>query len=220
MFCRITFTSKEISKLQQGKQKMVNFVGISNRYQNPTYQDIANHPAIVLLPNQVSTISISEYYRIGIPLIVPSLDLLSRWHLEFGIVTERTWERMYKPSKVPHGSPIPQHPKSKYPFDPNDDSNVEAIKYWLSFSDFYQWPHITTFDSAEDLLLKLNSTDFQSISQKMKSWDIYSEIIRSWETAFHHMFDDVEPGSRIIPSDFDEAMWHLHYLSVPMNGHC
>ena len=40
--------------------------------------------------------------------------------------------------------------------------------YWLQFSDFYDWEHITTFDSSEDLLNKLKEADFEKISRDMQ----------------------------------------------------
>jgi hypothetical protein len=32
-----------------------------------------------------------ELYRIGVPLFVPSSDLLARWHVDIGMLKERTY---------------------------------------------------------------------------------------------------------------------------------
>lgn len=41
--------------------------------------------------------------------------------------------------------------------DPNDDMNVRAVLHWLSLSDFYTFPHVVLFSSAEHLVDILNS---------------------------------------------------------------
>jgi hypothetical protein len=40
--------------------------------------------------------------------------------------------------------------------------------YWLQMSDFYDWPFIQTYDSLQDLKLKLSNSDFEAIHQSMK----------------------------------------------------
>ena len=40
--------------------------------------------------------------------------------------------------------------------------------YWLQMSDFYDWPFTQTFDSFEDLKLKLLNSDFEAIHTMMK----------------------------------------------------
>jgi len=45
------------------------------------YKDLAAHPAIVLIPYQVSIMSLFEYYRMAIPLFVPSPSLLAQWQV-------------------------------------------------------------------------------------------------------------------------------------------
>jgi hypothetical protein len=65
---------------------------------------------------------------------------------------------------------------------------MDDIKYWLKFVNVYSWPYITTFDSFEDLFIKLNIIDFQDLHNKMivsnklrfdKSISEYKDIINS-----------------------------------------
>ena len=35
-----------------------------------------------------------------------------------------------------------QHPSVDMPFDPNNELDKEAVRYWLAKADFYQWPHV------------------------------------------------------------------------------
>jgi hypothetical protein len=50
-------------------------------YPHFEYKDLAAHPAIVLIPYQVSIMSLFEYYRMAIPLFVPSPALLADWQV-------------------------------------------------------------------------------------------------------------------------------------------
>lgn len=45
--------------------------------------------------------------------------------------------------------------------DPNDDFDAKKVELWLSFADIYHWPHVTLFDSWEDLADKLDRADFK-----------------------------------------------------------
>jgi hypothetical protein len=152
---------------------------IRRLYERYEYSDLANHPAIIHVPYQVSVMSFFEQYRMNIPLFFPSLKLLTDWHYEQGVVIERTWDRTLYGIK-PNSSHI-TGVLSGVP-DPNNEQDREAIRYWLAFSDFYQWPHITYFNSTDDLLLKLVSTDFQAISSKMKAYNkkVGTNLVTTW----------------------------------------
>ena len=121
-----------------------NFKKIRDLYPHFEYSDLASHPAIVLIPYQVSIMSLFEYYRMSIPLFVPSPKLLAQWQMKYRVLSELTWDMVFKNPK--DKSNIEQYEKGTYPHDPNNMFNVEAIEYWVKWSDFYEWPHITTFD--------------------------------------------------------------------------
>jgi len=133
------------------------------------YIEIARHPGIIYVPYQVSVMSLFEQYRMNIPLFFPSLDLLTEWHYKYHIVAERTWDGVgnnrKNASKI-RGVLGPDVP------DPNNEFDRDAIRYWLKFADFYQWPHITYYNSTEDLAVKLTTTNLVEVSEKMK---IYNE---------------------------------------------
>jgi hypothetical protein len=40
-------------------------------------------------------------------------------------------------------------------FDPNNDFDKDAILEWITLADFYQWPHVTRFESFEELFTLL-----------------------------------------------------------------
>jgi hypothetical protein len=47
-----------------------------------TFQNIASHPAMVILPYQVSVMTMFEVYRLNVPIFVPSQQLLFQWHTD------------------------------------------------------------------------------------------------------------------------------------------
>ncbi|UJR36827.1 hypothetical protein I4U23_029540 [Adineta vaga] len=149
--------------LQSHQEHEIEIVPIRKIYPNYEYSDLASHPAIIHVPYQVSVMSLFEQYRMNIPLLFPSLDLLTQWHFEYNVVNEKTWDQALH-NDIPDGSRI-RGVLSDVP-DPNNDHDRTSIRYWLNFSDFYQWPHITYYESTDDLIQKLKTTDFRTISKK------------------------------------------------------
>lgn len=134
------------------------------------YAQLARHPALVLIPYQVSVMSLFEYYRMCLPLFVPTKELLWSWHRRFALLKERTWFGVH--GKPRRASPLPRHGNATldlFDHDPNDDLGDAAALAWhknpaydsrgtdtyatarLELSDFYAWPHITTFESIDAL---------------------------------------------------------------------
>ena len=79
-------------------------------------------------------------------------------------MTERTWERV-RTGKRPTGSVLPGVAPNVP--DPNDDRNKDAFLHWIRYADFYQWPHILTFDTWDGLLLLLDATDWDAVSKRI-----------------------------------------------------
>ena len=76
--------------LQTNKVSRMKFATIRSLY-NYTYTDIASHPGIILIPYQVSIMSLFEYYAMHIPVFVPSLDLLIKWQMDNRVMDELSW---------------------------------------------------------------------------------------------------------------------------------
>ncbi len=64
--------------------------------------------------------------------------------------------------------PDPDSPHNYY--NPNAEFTVdpESEMYWLQFSDFYDWPHVTYFDNATHLAKLMVAADFIEIHKMMK----------------------------------------------------
>jgi hypothetical protein len=165
---QVAFMEQLHQSLDRSEINRIKIVPIRNIYSNYKYSDLTNHPAIIHVPYQVSIMSLFEQYRMNIPLLFPSLNLLTQWHYEYGVVSERTWDQTLYGIR-PNGSHI-KGVLTNVP-DPNNDQDRQAIRYWLNFSDFYQWPYITYYESTDDLIQKLSSTDFRMISKKMKKYN-------------------------------------------------
>ena len=94
------------------------------------------HPGLILIPYTVSFMSVFEYYRMKIPLFVPTPALLEEWDHAHHLLGERTWHRTR--GVAVFRSPFPRHPQStsKSLLDPNDEQNRQSAKEWIGFSDW------------------------------------------------------------------------------------
>jgi len=169
----------------------IKIVPLRTIYNNYEYSDLTNHPAIIHVPYQVSVMSLFEQYRMNIPLVFPSLDLLTQWHYEHGLVSEKTWDQTLA-GIIPNRSNI-KGVLTNVP-DPNNDRDRTAIRYWLNFSDFYQWPHIIYYESTDDLIKKLNTTNFAMISKRMKEYNkqFGKNLLQKWK----QILDNIKRYSR------------------------
>lgn len=155
------------------------------------YSELSRHPGMVVLPYQVSVMSLFEAYRMAIPLFVPSLRLLVQWHLDHRILSERTWDNVF-------GSPrsqsiLAKHWLSSSPMqsDPNDEFSEGALTEWLALSDFYQWPHIHVFDSFQELFEQLQTVDLLATSMAMRRYNdqVKRQLQSDWKAILKKIID-------------------------------
>jgi hypothetical protein len=124
-----------------------------------------------------------ELYQLGLPLFVPALDLLIRWHTERNLL----WETYYwwftppvnfsSPAKIPH---------------PHEDSPA-TWRYWYQLSDYYyqRTEHIQYFDSIGDLFTKLHRADLCAISLAMDAENDkrIQAVARDWAAILERMYE-------------------------------
>jgi hypothetical protein len=181
--------------------------------ENYLYSDLVRYPAILYIPYQVSIMSFYEQYNMGIPLLAPSLSLLTKWHMDYLMVSERTWDTVLQ-GNPKRSSAIPRHPsvsESEEPFDPNDEFNEEAVSHWLSYSDFYHFPHIILFDSWQDAVAKLAEIDLEDVSRKMllHSKAVEEELVSTWGKIFSDI-GKVKPRKPTRDLSYHERMNELY----------
>ena len=163
-----------------GNCSALNVVHVEDAFMGShSYQDVASYRGIIHIPYQVSTMSLFEHYRMAIPLFFPSLDLLASLDRDHDFVNERNCKDFRKCYADSPTASIPRHPSQENIPDPHNKTHIDAIRYWLRFSDFYQWPHITYFYSMEDLVHKLNTLDLMQISQRMRVYNGHLEALLS-----------------------------------------
>ena len=163
-------------------------VPIRTLYPHFQYSDLAQHPAVVVIPYQVSFMTLFELYRMNIPLFVPSIDLLARWHQDHQVLKERVWASVRGDEKGREGSAVEKYEggvsssfssfssvlghgtafvasdggdgvtRDHRNHDPNDEYSFEAVKAWIQHSDMYAWPHIHTFSSWAQLFAMLHGS--------------------------------------------------------------
>jgi hypothetical protein len=157
------------------------FENINEAYERRyEYSELAAHPAVLHLPYQVSVMSFYEQYQMGLPIFAPSLDLLTQWHLEYIMVSERGWGMRRQ-----GGSIVPRHPQARSDLihDPYDDMTAAAVRAWLSFGDYFLFPHVILFDSWEDLADMLVAVDFRAVSAAMLRYAAKheQELVEKWD---------------------------------------
>ena len=165
-------------------------------YPHFEYTDLASHPAIVLLPYQVSTMGLFEYYRMNIPIFAPSPKLLARWQVKYRIMSELSWDMVFNKGRGKGGSVLPKATNVHYEYDPNNVLSEDAVEYWVKWADFYQWPHITVYEDFDDLTRKVKEADLMGTTGKMKveNENFRTRIMDDWRRVFHRMFEGKKPG--------------------------
>ena len=105
----------------------------------------------------------------GLPIVAPSLRLLSTLHTAFGFMGHKG------PGNVPWRA-TPEQPLRTFltqgsggmwyaprapasgagccARDPNDACDASASAAWLQFADFYAWPHVLYYESPQQLLVR------------------------------------------------------------------
>lgn len=131
-----------------------------------SWQDVAGFRCIVHFPYNVSTMSIFEQYTSNIPLLFPTRDFLVDLYAHgYPVLEQMSWNSTYR---KPPGSIL----KPECQYDPNDYSNLESVKYWLQFADFYntEWmQNIIYFSSFEELNYLVDHVDFAKVSNAMRT---------------------------------------------------
>eukprot|EP00775_Hariotina_reticulata_P005751 gene5751-5991_t len=190
------------------------FAHIKELYPRYELQNLADHRAVVILPYSVNAYGMVELYALGIPMFVPSVELLTHPLEEFAGLAlmndVKVTDSFYCGSSV--GVP-PPHAHQPHPFSPESDA-PEAKHYWYKFAEFYHRPHITTFDSFQDLLNKLDVADFDAIHQRMmvENARLKHQLAVDW----NKVLAKVRKGSTI-PASYQQALsmlWNSSQLQV------
>lgn len=179
------------------------FVPIRQLYKHYEFIDLASHPAIVLIPYQVSIMSIVEFFRVGIPMFAPSPNLLYQWQQKAKVVSEISWNCVY--GRCQDKSQISGHSDS--PHGDKDPNDLKNFRYYVQYADFYQWPHIILFDDWHDLFEKLATTDLHDIHQKMMTFNAQQKQLlqREWLDILNRAFYGLQPRSSLVDTSTERS---------------
>eukprot|EP00658_Telonema_sp_P-2_P002065 TRINITY_DN10785_c0_g4_i1.p1 TRINITY_DN10785_c0_g4~~TRINITY_DN10785_c0_g4_i1.p1 ORF type:complete len:720 (+),score=74.54 TRINITY_DN10785_c0_g4_i1:1-2160(+) len=177
------------------------FVRLGHHYPHYETSDLVNHPCMVFLPYQVSVISFFEFYRMNIPIFVPSKKLLVSWHMEHNTL----WERVY-------GHPAHEVPDETGMGDPYSD-RLEDLEFWIGLSDYYQYDHVIQFDSWAHLLDLYFATDLTAVRVKMGAVNTKQrhELVGAWRKVLAKVQRHASPR-RLMPKQFSHALTSLYQV--------
>jgi hypothetical protein len=132
---------------------------IKNIYINFNFEDLVNHPAVLIFPYSAFSISMVELYQLNIPFIVPDKNILAGkmndvklypiYHNENNVIN---FDKKYLNNLYPSPNSI----------DINDE------KKWIEYMFFNQVENSLIFNSEENLFNIIYNTDFNEVSKKMK----------------------------------------------------
>lgn len=119
-----------------------------------------DYVAIVHIPYNISTMSIREQTRANIPVWIPSPSLLQSLWCDPKEPNELSWT-VFKEGTEEKASPL-DHAR-----------NAKAVEKWVKTADFYDKERMScvcTFDSIDNLLTKICSTDYQEIMDQSEAF--------------------------------------------------
>jgi len=193
----------------------LNFFPIREIYPTYTYEDIARHEAILLIPYQVSIMSLFEYYAMHVPIIAPSVELLVEWQIEYQLLNELSWNCARHNCGA--RSAIEPHQNSPHlGTDPNDIFNSTSLHHWLQFADFYQWPGIIYFDSWDDLISKLHDADLKNVSNTMKAHRAkqLADTENVWRSVLRRCSGSQNDPTRLANYRTDRQAWETNIIEL------
>lgn len=167
---------------------------LNGRY---SWSDLYNFKGLIIIPYEISTMSIFEYYSANMPLIFPSKTFL---------------KTLIKQGKVSLASRYFKY--KDYPKELNEPLGKDYINWWVDRADFYNdMKYVTYFDSFEEIPNILNNIDVKDVSFKMMLWNnnrilrtkvIYNKYISEYlklnPTIDTILFNKTVPISIIIPT--------------------
>ena len=131
------------------------------------------YTAVIHIPYNISTMSIFQQVTANIPIWVPSKKLLAQLWADSKEPNELSWT-VFTPDSESNASSMDQVRKP------------EVIQRWLDCADFYKkdiLPLAFEFDSIEDLIAKVMTTDYQEVMNKAEEQAIShrENIAFAWE---------------------------------------
>lgn len=144
------------------------------------WQMVADFRGCIHFPYNVSTMSCFEQYTACIPMLFPSKRyLLELYESGYQVLDQVSWNVQ---ARLAPGSAI----ECNALYDPNRFDDIESVKWWLQYADYYQpiFDHAVYFDSLKELQDKLSlpMDGLMGISESMRLHNVCRKemILKSW----------------------------------------
>lgn len=217
---------------ERHRSQAFTFTGVYEPYLQG-WGELTKHPALILIPNQVSARFFFQLYRTNTPIFAPSLRLLCEWVRLHGLLRGRVY-----------GKPARLHAGPTSLADPNDlvhlgswsnatGTWIEALylrnktamydgfslEKWLGLCDWYHFKHVVLFDTWDDLMYKLAEANLEEISRSMATHNLKQRavLVTQWREILNGAMDmrAERPQDRLWngggpSSDFSAAMRSLY----------
>ena len=191
-------------------------VRLNDKYPPGTvsFAALAKHPAIIDVPYMKITLTFIEIYMIGVPLLVPSLDLLVAWHIQQHLLTSGVWSNITREVNRTCKSLnvcAPDESTFSQPYPSTSKKDQKALRHWFQFNQPYQMPHVQQFGSIPELIRLLRTLEFHQISMLMRAHasERLLRIKKQWMDMLLHILSHIlQEGPRKVPvaGNYEEAM--------------
>lgn len=132
--------------------------------------------AVALWAYDMDLITFYEFYGMNTPIFMPA-HLSKYVFMQDHMLYDGRWSNrrtgLYKGAQM--------WPEDE-PTSPFNETSVDAVRWTVSFSDYFRFPEVQYFDSIPDLVHKLPRTDFFAVAQKMAHFnqDSLIETANAW----------------------------------------
>jgi hypothetical protein len=168
-----------------------------------TYRHTSFHPhellnfgAIVGIPYTAIITVFVEYFTLGVPIFVPSIDFMTELQME----NESCMYELMEPGGRYTANGDYKHASSRHPYSPYLFRDPKAFRYWLSFTWWYTNPYFRYFSSWNDLFEQLSRLDTNDLLQTSNNMLAQVEqrtqvLKKEWAEYIRKVTKDKEPGS-------------------------
>jgi hypothetical protein len=131
----------------------------------------------VIMPWDVNLLSFDELYSMEVPLFLPDPAAVSLHWCNTMRLTARAGQDypLYLLRRQHADAGVPSARNSSHPFKPwvDDPMNpqLEVVRYWVTFSNWAQWPGVVYFHGVPDMMIKLMSTDVKLMTSRMDAFN-------------------------------------------------
>lgn len=149
-----------------------NFKYIKDIYPDATLDKIINHPAVIIIPYSTFSVSTVEIYQMNIPTFVP---------VDKNLIDNMRDVQLF-PIYASQEQIVNLEGTIINPESPNS-VNPRAQKKWIKHMYFNEVENVVRFNSNEDLIEKIYSSDLKQISSLMELENnkIFEKSKKQWE---------------------------------------